>query len=51
MTSNILDSIPIEWNIQKENVSEKQEQLFGHEWTENVWTNYIECINEALNDE
>lgn len=50
-TSNILDIIPIEWNIQKEIVSKKIEQLFEQDWTENVWTNFVECINEVLKDE
>lgn len=49
--SIILDSIPTEWNIQKENISKKLEQLFEQAWTENVWKNFIGCINEVLNDE
>lgn len=47
----ILECIPPEWNIHKDIVSEKMEQIFEQDWTEQVWMNFIECIKEVLNDE
>lgn len=38
--------LPIEWRIPKTVVEEKLIQLFETEWTEVVWNNFMECLNE-----
>lgn len=49
--AKILSLIPIEWKVSVSGLSVKLEQLFAKEWTDAVWDNYKECINEVLSYE
>ena len=51
LTSEIIDEIPQEWNVPHAIIKEKIDQLFDDNWTKEVWNNFIECLNENLNNE
>ena len=51
LTSEIIDEIPQEWNVPHAIIKEKIDQLFDDSWTKEVWNNFIECLNENLNNE
>ena len=38
--------LPDEWHVPKTAVEEKLKQLFETEWTEGVWKNFMECLND-----
>ena len=42
----LLTMLPDEWHIPRTVVEEKLIQLFETEWTDGVWNNFIECLNE-----
>ena len=44
----ILNAIPNEWNIPKTIVEQKLNQLMDSEWTQAVWMNFMECLNDNL---
>lgn len=46
--TQILDTLPSEWNVPARTVEEKMEQLFEKEWIDNVWTNFTECLNDNI---
>ena len=48
LQDQIIEELPQEWNIPKETVKEKLQQLFDKNWTANVWNNFIECLNENV---
>lgn len=47
---DILNLIPPEWNVPKASVEIKLKQLIELEWTESVWKNFCECLNDNLED-
>ena len=49
--STIAEMIPSEWNISSTVINSKLNQLVDTEWIENVWDNFIECLNENLSNE
>ncbi|WP_298551379.1 hypothetical protein [uncultured Parabacteroides sp.] len=51
LTDQIVDSIPQEWNIHKDVITEKLQQLFQREWVENVWSNFLICVNDNISHE
>ena len=51
LQGQIIEELPQEWNIPKETVKEKLQQLFDKNWTANVWNNFIECLNENVKGE
>ena len=48
VVAEIITEIPQEWNVPLEIVSEKLRQLFDKQWTEAVWDNFMECLNENI---
>ena len=46
----ILDTLPSEWNVPAATVADKLEQLFEKEWTEGVWNNFTECLNDNIQE-
>lgn len=42
--NKIIDSIPIEWNIPKHDISNKVDELFHSNWLDEVWKNFMECL-------
>ena len=48
VVAEIIAEIPQEWNVPLELVSEKLRQLFDKQWTEAVWDNFMECLNENI---
>jgi hypothetical protein len=48
VVAEIIAEIPQEWNVPLEIVSEKLRQLFDEQWTEAVWDNFMECLNENI---
>ena len=44
----IVKEIPNEWHVPFLLVKEKLQQLFDVQWTNAVWDNFIECLNENL---
>lgn len=48
---SILSAIPDEWNISQGIVETKLNQLVDEVWTEAVWSNFIECLNDNLEEE
>lgn len=47
----IIAEFPVEWNIPSSYINEKLEQLFEEQWITETWNNYIDCLNENLEDE
>ena len=45
---SIVEDIPSDWNISASLVSNKLLQLFVPKWTEAVWSNFEECLNDNL---
>ncbi len=46
-----IKEIPKEWNVPFEIIQEKVNQLFDEKWIEDVWNNFVECLNENINHE
>ncbi|MBR5593568.1 MAG: hypothetical protein IKW46_05780 [Bacteroidaceae bacterium] len=46
----MLLDIPPEWKVGSEVVYEKVAQLFDERWINEVWGNFIECLNDNLNE-
>lgn len=46
--NQIIDSIPIGWNIPKQNISKKIDELFQTHWIDEVWNNFMECLNDNI---
>lgn len=49
-TNYILNTIPNEWNVSRTIVEQKLNQLINSTWTEAVWMNFLECLNDNLED-
>ena len=47
----IVDEMPKEWNVPSNVVELKLQQLFDEKWTENVWENFTQCLNDNINNE
>lgn len=47
-TKSIIEDLPSDWNVPAEIVNGKLNQLFEPEWTEEVWKNFEECLNENI---
>ena len=47
----IVDELPKEWNVPSKVIEEKLLQLFDEQWTAGVWDNFVECLNDNLNNE
>jgi hypothetical protein len=45
---DIVNNLPSDWNIPTSLVTNKLLQLFEPEWTEAVWCNFEECLNDNL---
>ena len=45
---SIVEEIPTDWNIPASLVSNKLLQLFEPKWTEAVWSNFEDCLNDNL---
>ena len=42
---------PKDWNIATEIVESKLTQLFDKQWIDNIWDNFMECLNENSSNE
>ena len=47
----IVKELPKEWNVNENVVKEKLQQLFDEQWTKGVWNNFVECLNDNLDNE
>lgn len=47
-TNSIIEDLPSDWNVSAEIVNGKLNQLFESEWTEEVWNNFEECLNDNI---
>ena len=45
---NITGVVPKEWNVPSSIVRDKLQQLFSQKWTDDVWANFLECLNENI---
>lgn len=45
-----LDAIPDEWNVTRAIVEQKLNQLVDSEWSEAVWCNFLECLEDNLEE-
>ena len=45
---SVIEQIPQEWNLPKDVVVNKVNQLFDYQWLEDVWNNFMECLNEKM---
>lgn len=46
---SIIEQIPLEWNLPKNIITNKVNQLFDTKWLNGVWTIFVECISEKVN--
>ena len=46
--NKIIDSIPSGWNIPKQNISQKVDELFQADWIDGVWKNFMECLTDNI---
>lgn len=44
----IIDQIPAEWNVSKNILAKKMNELFNPDWFEKVWDNFMECLNDTV---
>ena len=47
----ILEDLPMAWGIDSILVNNKLQQLFDEKWEQDVWDNFIECLNNNTNNE
>ncbi len=47
----ILMEIPSEWHIPLNIIKNKLKQLFEEQWITEVWDNFVECLNNQMNNE
>lgn len=47
----ILTYLPKEWNVSLKVVEEKLKQLFDEQWQSETWNNFVDCLNENINNE
>lgn len=43
-----VECIPSDWNVSPNLVTSKLQQLFDSTWTESVWKNFEECLNDNI---
>ena len=43
---SIIDNTPLEWKIPYDIVRNKMSQLFESKWLNEVWDNFMDCLNE-----
>lgn len=46
----ILLRIPLEWKTDNDIISNKLMQLFDKVWIDKVWANFVECLNDNINE-
>ena len=46
--SSIINQMPDNWNLPKEMIVNKTSELFEGKWLNDVWNNFVECLNENL---
>lgn len=46
----IEESIPVKWDVPLSVVTRKLPELFEKRWIDEVWENFVECLNENLNN-
>ena len=44
----IIEELPSDWNVPTKKVNDKLKQLFEPDWTEAVWSNFEECLNDNI---
>lgn len=47
----IITEFPVKWNIPSAYINEKLVQLLDDRWITETWNNFIDCLNENLEDE
>lgn len=50
-TKQIIENLPKEWKVPNGIVKEKLQQLFDRNWTDAVWDNFMECLNDNTKNE
>lgn len=46
--SSVISQIPDTWNLPKELIIKKTNELFEEKWLKDVWQNFVECFYESL---
>ena len=44
--NQIVEEMPMEWNVPRNVVTEKLHQLFDERWKAETWENFIDCLND-----
>ena len=47
---SIVLRIPLEWKVDNDIIFNKLMQLFDESWVDDVWTNFVECLNDNINE-
>lgn len=45
-----LSGIPLEWKVDNNVIRNKLMQLFDKVWIDKVWVNFVECLNDNINE-
>lgn len=46
----IASGIPLEWKVDNSIIHNKLMQLFDKVWVDEVWANFVECLNDNINE-
>ena len=46
----IIQSLPPQWNISQSLMERKLLELFGSQWIDSVWKNFVELLNDNVQD-
>ena len=44
----IIDQIPAQWNVPREVIAKKVNELLDPDWYDHVWINFMECLSERI---
>ena len=47
---SMISGIPLEWKVDNDIILNKLMQLFDESWVDDVWTNFVECLNDNINE-
>ena len=47
---SVIEDLPSDWIVPAEKINGKLNQLFEPDWTVAVWSNFVECLNDNINN-
>lgn len=47
---SMISGILLEWKVDNDIILNKLMQLFDESWVAEVWTNFVECLNDNINE-